>query len=304
VKKIYISEILSYLDKIRCKYEFSGDYNDIINGFSSIMNYKENTITWIKNKEKYLAVKDKLNSIKLIIISDKNEKSNGFINAIYVENPKSTFFGILRYFFSDNIAFGIGENTYISKHAKVDSEVYIGNNCIIEDNVEIGKGTTINHNVVIRSNTKIGENCLIQSGVIIGEAGFGLIEESGVYVREPHFGGVKIGNRVEIGANTCVVKGTIDDTIICDDVKIDNLCHIAHNVFIGESTLIVAKTMVGGSSKIGANCYISTSIIKNQICIEDNAFIGMGSLVISNVKKNMLVYGVPAKEKRENKENI
>lgn len=305
MKSIFVSDILSYLDKNEFKYKFVGNPNNTIEGFSSVTNYKGNTITWIKDNEKYKAIKDMINiDIKLIVISRDNELFDRFLNMIITDDPKNIFFGILQYFYEEKTEYGIGKNSVISQNAIIHPNINIGNNCVIEDNVEIGEGTIVNHNVVIKRNTKIGRNCLIQSGVIIGESGFGLRNENGVYVREPHFGGVEIGDRVEIGANTCVVRGTIDNTIISDGVKIDNLCHIAHNVFIGKGSIVVASTMIGGSTRIGENCYVSTSTIKNQVHINDNAFIGMGSLVIKDVKKGMLVYGAPAQEKRENKEKV
>lgn len=305
MKSVFVRDILSYLDKSRFKYKFIGNPDNTIEGFSSVTNYKENTITWIKNNGKYKEIKNMINiDIKLIVISHDNELADGFLNIIIADDPKNIFFGILQYFYGEEIKYHIGENSVISQNAIIHPNVNIGNNCVIEDNIEIGEGTIINHSVVIRQNTKIGKNCLIQSGVIIGESGFGLRNENGVYVREPHFGGVEIGDRVEIGANTCVVRGTIDNTIISDDVKIDNLCHIAHNVFIGKGSIVVASTMIGGSTRIEENCYVSTSTIKNQVHIHENAYVGMGSLVIKDVKKGMLVYGAPAQEKRENKERI
>lgn len=298
---ITISTILKYLDEEKIEYEFYGNMEDSIIGFSSITNYKSDTISWIKNNEKFLEIRDRIELIKLVVINKDNELSEKFENVIRVDDTKNTFFSILENFYKEKTEYKIGFNTVIAKSAIIHPNASIGNNCTIEDNVEIGEGTVIYHNVVIKANTKIGKSCLIQSGAVIGEAGFGLRKENDVYVRAPHFGGVEIGDRVEIGANTCIVCGTIDNTVISDDVKIDNLCHIAHNVFIGKNTLIVAETMVGGSVRIGDNCYVSTSIIRNQLNINNNSFIGLGSLVVKDVKENALVYGAPAKEKGENK---
>ncbi len=149
---------------------------------------------------------------------------------------------------------------------------------------------------------KIGRNCIIKSGAVIGEIGFGYsVNESGENFRIPHFGSVVIGDNVEIGgANTTIERGgTIEDTIIEKGVKIDDLCQISHNAHIGENTKIITNTSIYGSVKVGKNCYISTSIIRNQLTIGDNVVVGMGSVVLKDVGDNLIAYGNPATEKVE-----
>jgi len=117
----------------------------------------------------------------------------------------------------------------------------------------------------------------------------------------PHYGGVVIGQNVEIGANTCIDRGTLDDTIIGNNVKIDNLCHIGHNCIIKDNSSIVALSMLGGSAIIEENSYIAPGVmIKNQLKIGENSLIGIGAVVIKDVEKNKVVAGVPAKVIREN----
>ena len=113
----------------------------------------------------------------------------------------------------------------------------------------------------------------------------------------PHFGSVVIGDNVDIGANTTIERGTIDDTVIENGVKIDDLCQISHNVHIGENTNIITNTSIYGSVNIGKNCYIATSIIRNQLKIGDNVTIGMGSVVVKDIQDGSLVFGNPAKER-------
>lgn len=299
MKTVNIKDILDFLDGINSIYEFSGNKNDRITGFSSITNYKQNTLSWVKNESKLREIEDMYkDSLQLLIIPDINIKNINVKNYIKVDNPKKVFFDILKNFYGDSEQNGIGKNNVISPLANLGNNVYIGNNCTIEDYVEIGEGTKIFNNVTLSKGVKIGKNCTIKSGAVIGEIGFGYsINENGESIRVPHFGSVVIGDNVDIGANTTIERGTIDDTIIEKGVKIDDLCQISHNVYIGENTNVITNTSIYGSVKIGKNCYISTSIIRNQLNIGDNAIIGMGSVVVKNVRDNVMVYGNPATER-------
>lgn len=289
---IKIKDILEYLKKNNYKYNFNGNLDDIINGYSSIKNYKDNSITWFKNEEKIKTLSaSSIKNIKLAIVPyDFNNID--IKNYIKVNNPKEVFFNILEEFFGDSNEIFRGENNIISSKANIAVDVSIGNNCIIDDNVIIESGCKIYDNVVIRRGVILGKNCVIKSGTVIGEEGFGYSKnEEGIYKKVPHFGSVKIGNNVDIGSNTCIDKGTIDDTIIEDGVKIDNLCHIAHNVKIGKNSMVIARTQISGSVTIGENCYISTSVIRNQINIGNNVFIGMGSIVTKDIENDNVVKG-------------
>lgn len=149
---------------------------------------------------------------------------------------------------------------------------------------------------------KIGCNTIIHSGVVIGTDGFGYFDnEDGLHEKVEHFGGVSIGDNVEIGANTCIDRGTLDDTYIGNNVKIDNLCHIAHNVTIEENSMVIALSMLGGSSTLKKNVYIAPGVmVMNQVTIGERSLAGMGAVVIKDVQNNKVVIGVPAKELREN----
>lgn len=300
MKSIRIKSILNFLDKGNTYYEFLGNEEDEILGFSSITNYKENTITWIKNEEKLIEVINDMRDtiIRFLVIPHINIENMNIKNCIKVTNPKKVFFDILENFYGEVRDSSIGHNNVISPLAKIGQNVYIGNNCVIEDNVEIGEGTKLYNNVTIAKNVKIGKNCTVKSGAVIGEIGFGYsVNENGESIRVPHFGSVVIGDNVDIGANTTIERGTIDDTIIENGVKIDDLCQISHNVHIGENTVIITNTSIYGSVSIGKNCYISTSVIRNQLRIGDNVTIGMGSVVVKDIEAGSLVYGNPAKKR-------
>lgn len=166
----------------------------------------------------------------------------------------------------------------------------------------IGDNVVIKNNVSIEGKVIIGNNTIIHSGVVIGTDGFGYYQnEEGKNIKVPHYGGVVIGEYVEIGANTCIDRGTLDDTVIGNYVKIDNLCHIGHNCVIEDNSSIVALSMLGGSAEISKNSYIAPGVmIKNQLKIGENSLIGMGAVVTKDVEKNKVVAGVPAKVIREN----
>lgn len=144
--------------------------------------------------------------------------------------------------------------------------------------------------IISGSNVIIGENCSI------GKDGFQYLRDGDTIIKFPHYGDVILGDNVEVGNNTCIARGALSNTIIGNNVKIDNLVHIAHNVIIGNNTMIAASAMIGGSAKIGKDCWISPSCcIKNQLTIGDNCLIGLGAVVIKNVEHNSVMIGNPAK---------
>jgi UDP-3-O-[3-hydroxymyristoyl] glucosamine N-acyltransferase len=161
----------------------------------------------------------------------------------------------------------------------------------------IGEGTVIEAGAIV-DNAVIGKNCYIKSGAVIGQKGFSFAtDENGVPFPMPHRGKVIIGDNVEIGACTTVVRGVMSDTIIGDNVKIDDHVHVAHNVTIGENTMITACTEISGSVKIGKNVWIGPNCsILNQVEIGDGAYLCIASVVGKRVKPNTKVYGFPARE--------
>ncbi|MEG1330519.1 MAG: UDP-3-O-(3-hydroxymyristoyl)glucosamine N-acyltransferase [Eubacterium sp.] len=297
--QIEMACILDYLTSIKEDYTFFGREDAHIMGYSSIFNYEKGSMTWIRNGDNLEKSTVNPEEIKLIILPYSYKTPYEFQNYICTEDSHRLFFRLLQKFFVSEVTYAIGKNCNISESAKIAEYVSIGNNCTISDHVTIGEGTRIYHNVVIAENVCIGKNCTIKSGAIIGEEGFGFMKDkNGINFRVPHLGKIIIGNYVDIGANTCIDRGVMEDTVIKDHAKIDNLCHIAHNTAIGENTIVVALTLVGGSTKIGNHCWIGTSTIRNLLEIGDEAFIGIGSNVVSNIAKKALVYGNPAKEKK------
>lgn len=298
-----IKDILDWLDGQGEKYRFTGDADTEVTCFSSIYNYKYGSITWIKKEENYEnAGRPKNISVAVV----QNGVEVDFENVISTLASKEVFFEILRHFWGDSSEAGnIGQGTVISKDVVKHPTVSIGCNCSIVGNIEIGEGTVIEHNVVIQGAVRIGKNCHIQSGSIIGIDGYGYSQSPETKRKKmvEHFGGVQIGDEVFIGSHTNIARGTIDDTVIGDGVKIAPSTHIGHNNRIGEDTAIICSTLYG-SSVIGNRAYITASIIANQITIGNDTVIGMGSVATKPIGSNVIAYGSPARIKRENSSEL
>ena len=208
--------------------------------------------------------------------------------------PKFLFAKIVNASLRINFQWCIHPSAVIHPEATIAKNVYIGAHVSIGKS-EIGEHTIIHSNVSIYDNVNIGQRVIIDSGAVIGAAGFGFVrDEDGVPHQFPQLGAVVIEDDVEIGANTCIDRGALEDTIIRKGVKIDNLVHIAHNVEIGKYSYIISQTIIAGSTKIGEKCWIAPSFILNKIKIGDNVTIGFGSVVLKSVPSGETYMGNPA----------
>jgi UDP-3-O-[3-hydroxymyristoyl] glucosamine N-acyltransferase len=191
----------------------------------------------------------------------------------------------------------IPANCSIAANAVIESNVTLGNNvkvgtgCVIERNCNIGNNTILEANVTIKHGTQIGKNCHLFSGCVIGNDGFGYAEEAGAdtnkyWVKIPQVGRVIIHDHVDIGANTTIDRGAIDDTVIEEGVKLDNLIQIAHNCLIGAHTVIAGCTGIAGSAIIGKHCKIGgAAMILGHLNIVDNVTISPGSMIMRSISK-------------------
>ena len=181
----------------------------------------------------------------------------------------------------------IGAFSYVSKGARIGKNVKIFPHVYISENVSIGDNSVIFSGAKIHHNSSIGENCLIHSGVVIGGDGFGFAPQTGSdFTKVPQIGNVIIEDNVEIGSNTCIDRATIGSTIIRKGVKLDNLIQVAHNVDIGENTVIAAQTGISGSTKIGKNCMIGGQVgIVGHLTIADGTKIAAQSGLSQSIKK-------------------
>ena len=181
----------------------------------------------------------------------------------------------------------VGANSSIAAGVHLAEGVKIGPGCHLGENVVIGDHTTIKANVVIERECKVGRRCLLQPGVVIGSDGFGYASDSDHWVHIPQLGRVLIGDRVEIGANTTIDRGAMDDTVIGDGVVLDNQIQVAHNVIIGENTAIAGCTGIAGSAKIGKRCTIGgATTVLGHLEIVDDVHINAMSLVVSSINQS------------------
>lgn len=295
--EVSISDIIYQLCKKGYKVEVLGNKHSHINGFSSLFNYKLNTITWVRS-ENYFNYADisKDNLITCIITPENFQEIPNAICQLRTDNPKAAFFFILDFYWRVDEKIEISDKAFIEDGAEIGEDTSIGPFSHISSQAKIGNNCRIGSNVVIKGKVKIGDNCDIQSGAILGEDGYQYIEEDETLIPVPHYGGISIGNNVLIGSCSCICRGTIDDTVIGDYSKIDNLCHIAHNIVIGKRVRIIAGSTIMGSVHIGNDTWVATSMIRDQRKVGEKSVIGMGSVVVKDVQDNITVAGVPAKE--------
>lgn len=190
----------------------------------------------------------------------------------------------------------VGDNAQIGNHVRIYPQVYIG------DNVRIGDGTVLYPGVKIYHDCQLGKNCVVHAGTVIGADGFGFAPQSdNDYKKIHHIGNVLIEDNVEIGSNTSIDRATMGSTIVRQGAKLDNLIQIAHNVEIGERTVIAAQTGISGSTKIGKDCMIGGQVgFVGHITIADGTKIAAQSGISSSVRTpGQILQGAPAFEIRE-----
>jgi UDP-3-O-[3-hydroxymyristoyl] glucosamine N-acyltransferase len=226
----------------------------------------------------------------------KGKVANPGSQLVFLDNPRFVFVHFV------NRARNMAAPRSISSSAVISPSAKMGNNCQVGPFVTIGDGCTIGNNAVIEDrvtlkNCSIGDNCVVQSGVAIGSEGFAYERDPGGRLeRFPHLAGVVIGDKVEISANVSIARGSLTDTLIGDETKLDALVHIAHNVRIGTRCQLAAGTIIGGSTQLGDSCWTGlNSTLKNTIKVGNRVLVAAGACVIGDVADDDVVAGVPAK---------
>lgn len=199
----------------------------------------------------------------------------------------------------------VGANAVIAAGAVLGDDVQIGAGCFIGEQAMIAEGSRLWANVTVYHRVAMGKRCIVHSGAVIGADGFGFANERGNWVKIPQTGIVMIGDDCEIGANTTIDRGAIENTVIGNNVIIDNQCQIAHNVSIGDHTAIAGCTVVAGSTKIGRYCIIGgAAVINGHIDICDGAHIsGMAMVMKPITEKGVYTSGIPATTNAEWRRN-
>lgn len=299
--------------------ELTGDAEILITGIAGIKEAQEGELTFLANA-KYLPFLSQSHASAVLVPHDFSEKTPKAV--IRTKDPSKAFTQVIAHFNECRTPreTGIHPTAVIGRSAKLGSEFSVGAHAVIEADVALGDRTTIGAgvfigrasvigsdviiypNVTLRENTHIGDRVIIHSGTVIGADGFGYETVDGKHVKIPQTGCVRIDEDVEIGANVCIDRGRFGKTWIQKGTKIDNLVQIAHNVVIGENSLIVSQAGISGSSTLGKNVIIAGQAgIVGHVTLGDNVIVGAQTGISKSVPENTVMLGSPAKPIGEQK---
>ncbi|EDQ00837.1 UDP-3-O-(3-hydroxymyristoyl)glucosamine N-acyltransferase [Shewanella benthica] len=282
--------------------EIRGDEALEISSVATLENATQGQLSFLANA-KYRVQLENTQASAVLISAQYLESFTG--NALVLNDPYVGFARVSQLLdTTPKAAIGIHDSVVIHPSAKLaegvalGANVVIGENVILSENVQIGPGCVIGQDCILGSGTRLwanvtlyhdvhlGQGCIIHSAAVIGSDGFGYANERGLWIKIPQTGGVRIGNRVEIGASTTVDRGAIEHTQIHDGVILDNQVQIAHNDIIGENTAIAGNSTIAGSTKIGKYCIIGgNSAVAGHLSIADGTHISGGTNVTSNIRK-------------------
>jgi UDP-3-O-[3-hydroxymyristoyl] glucosamine N-acyltransferase len=292
--KFTLTELADFLDAsgLLASRPAAGD-EVVLTGFSSLTNQRHQTVCWTRDQVPPVSL-----SCAVLICSERYAgRESGGIVLLRSSNPRLAFIKALARFAEVPKLRRIEPTAVVHPSAHIGADVYIGHYAVIGEHVCIGDRTVIHGHVYVCCPARIGSDCILHGGVIIGADGFGYERDaSGEMVKFPHLGGVVIEDGVEIGANTCIDRGTLDDTVIRRGAKIDDLCYVAHNVEIGEDAIVAGSSALSGSTSVGRRAWLAPgSVIRDGVRIGDGAFVGLGAVVTRHVVAGDTVIGVPAK---------
>lgn len=282
--------------------DIQGDETLIINSVATLENAKAGQISFLANS-KYRSQLEATQASAVLLSAKDAQDYQG--TALIVKDPYVGFARVAQYLdTTPKAAVGIHPSAQIDPSAHLGEGVAIGANAVIGanvilgENVQIGAGVVLGQDVVIGSKTRLwanvtvyhdvhlGQDCIIHSGAVLGSDGFGYANERGQWIKIPQTGGVRIGDRVEIGSNSTVDRGALGHTEIHDGVIIDNQVQIAHNDIIGENTAIAGSTTVAGSVTIGKYCIIGGSCaIAGHLSIADGVHVSGATNITTNMRE-------------------
>lgn len=295
IKRIDVKEIVTFLGDEVFAVEGCDD-GVFIDNLADVAHVTESTLDWVKPKnpdKQRIAAQSKA---RVMLVDKEVTPIEGKV-LIRVKSPKRALAQVGNHFFVARLAPGIHPTAVIDQEAQIDENVSIGAFCVI-GKATIGKGTVIDSNVRIYDDVTIGCYCDIKAGAVLGGAGFGFeVDEDGNKFRFPQIGRLLIGDDVEIGANTCIDRGALSDTVIGDHTKINNLCHIAHNNVIGRNVTITGCVNVSGSNVIDDNVWIAPNAsIRGFIHLGEGCTVGMGAVATKDIPAHEVWVGNPAKK--------
>ncbi len=293
---------------------FQGDPETRVSGIATLEQAQPGDLSFFSNRKYHKFLSATQASIVILKPEDLEQCPT---NAIVTDDPYLSYAKIAAWLTADPEQSSvvhdtaiIGKETHLGNNISLAAHVVIGEHCTIGDNVILDAGCVIADGVSIGANThcypnvsiynqvSMGKNVLVHSGVVIGSDGFGIANDQGQWIKVPQLGSVQIGDHVEIGSNTSIDRGAIEDTVIENGVKLDNLIQIAHNVHIGENTAIAACVGIAGSTTIGKNCAIGGGAgILGHLSITDHVHITATSLVTKSINKpGVYSSGTPLQE--------
>ena len=283
--------------------DWTGNPDCVIAGLAPIKTAQASQLSFVANK-KFLRYLQDSKAAAILMTKEMAENFSG--NAIVTTQPELAFARIAALFKKPLGRHpGIHPSAVIGEGCEIAEGVSIGANCVVGDSVSIASDTIIQPGTVIGDRVRIGSSCVLHanvtlyhdvvlgnqvvlhSGVVVGADGFGLTrDEQGDWVTVPQLGSVIIHDKVEIGANSCIDRGAIDDTVLSEGVRIDNLVQIAHNVKIGAHTAIAAQTAIAGSVEVGKHCVIAGQVgISGHIAITDQVVLTAKTGVMASIQK-------------------
>ncbi len=292
----------------RFELELVGSGDIEISGVATLLAARAGTLTFLANSryKKYLA-----QTQASAVVLSPDDVANCPVASLVSNNPYAAYARIAQYLYPvaefepgihasavvdpsariDSTAC-IGPATVIEADAVIGKSVYVGPGCIVGSTASVGDYSRLVANVTLLSRTVLGQRCLLHPGVVTGADGFGIAQTKEGWIKVPQLGAVVIGDDVEIGANTTIDRGALDDTVIESGVKLDNQIQVAHNVRIGEHTVIAGCTAIAGSATIGKRCMIAGGVgITGHIDIADDCVVTAMTLVTHSITEKGVYSG-------------
>jgi len=290
-----------------------GNVKQVIQGVQTLAKADKNQISFLSNM-KYKTDLETTQAGVVLLAHDADVPKNIQSAIIRVKDPYVAFTQIQRHFYPSPVSSGLThKSAFIDVSAKVNGSVQIdaqvsigahvcigegsiiGAGCVLAEGVTIGKSCLLHPRVVLEAGTQLGDRVIIQAGAVLGSDGFGFAWTGDEFLKIPQVGHVVVGDDVEIGANTCIDRGAIENTVIKAGAKLDNLIQVAHGVEIGYKSVVAGQAGIAGSTMIGNGCQMGAqSGVAGHLKLADGTIVGAKAGVIGDTKTAGMISGFPA----------
>lgn len=275
---------------------FQGDRSHCVTRIASLKTADAHSITFLSNRQFLAHLQDTAAACVIVAPWAEEQARSRGLNYIVMNNPYAGFARLSQWWKKRSQPapdYHIHPTAFVHPEAQVAPDAIIGPMCVIEQGASVGAGSWLKSRVTLSADCSIGERCIVHAGAVIGADGFGFAQDQGQWVKIEQLGRVRIGNDVEIGANTCIDRGALDDTVIEDGVKLDNLIQIAHNVHLGRNVAMAACAGIAGSTTVGAGCTIGGAAnIMGHITLAEGVHISATSFATRSLHKPGFYTGV------------